>query len=225
MREEIQSASEQSRVLIAEYREQIAEKKTTLANIDEHERKDLEKITDHESSLIAAENEKSGNAQEVISTVVYIDPTPLKSAADEAANMKEYLREWERMNDIIREKLTPKQERSSELTSKIQIARELPKELLKTAALPVEGLTVDEQGRIRINDTLIDGLSEGEALEFAFKLAKAQAGDLKVICVDGWQNLGSRQKEIIEAAKTDEYQYFVLETVEGEELNIEVMEG
>ncbi|MNO64375.1 DNA replication and repair protein RecF [compost metagenome] len=225
IREEIQSSTEQSKIFIAEYREQVAEKKATLANIDEHERKDLEKITDHESSLIAAENEKSGNAQEVISTVVYIDPTPLKSAADEAANMKEYLREWERMNDIIREKLTPKQERSSELTSKIQIARELPKELLKTAALPVEGLTVDEQGRIRINDTLIDGLSEGEALEFAFKLAKAQAGDLKVICVDGWQNLGSRQKEIIEAAKTDEYQYFVLETVEGEELNIEVMEG
>lgn len=225
MREEIQSASEQSRVFIADYREQVAEKKTTLANIDEHEQKDLEKITDHESNLIATENEKSGNAQEVINTVEYIDPAPLKEAADQAAAMKEYLREWERMNDIIREKLTPKEERSAELTAKIKTARELPKELLKTAALPVDGLSVDEQGRIRIDNTLIDGLSEGEALEFAFKLAKAQAGDLKVICVDGWQNLGSKQQEIIESSKSDEYQYFVLETVDGQDLNIEVVEG
>lgn len=224
-REEIQLASEQSRVFIAEYREQLVEKKATLANIDEHEQKDLEKIADHESNLIAAENAKSGNAQQIIDTTNWIESEPLKAAADHAASMKEYLREWERMNDIIREQLAPKQERSAELTAKIQKARELPKELLKTAALPVEGLSVDEQGRIRIDGTLLDGLSEGEALGFAFKLAKAQAGELKVICVDGWQNLGSKQREIIEAAKSDEYQYFVLETVDGRELNIEIMEG
>lgn len=224
-REEIHAASEQSRVFIAEYKEQIAEKRTTLGSIDEHERKDLEKISDHEKNLIAAEQASSGNAQDIISNNIWIDTEPLKVAADNAASMKEYLREWERMNDIIREKLAPKEERSAELTAKIQTARQLPKELLKTAALPVEGLSVDEQGRIRINDTLIDGLSEGEALEFAFKLAKAQAGPLKVICVDGWQNLGSRQQEILAAAQTDDYQYFVLETVEGQDLNIEIVEG
>ncbi|MGD8188531.1 AAA family ATPase [Brevibacillus ginsengisoli] len=224
-REEIRQSSEQSLVFISEYKEQIAEKRATLVSIDEHERKDLEKITDHEANLIAAEQSKSGNAQEVISNLVWVDSEPLKAAADHAASMKEYLREWERMNDIIREKLAPKEERSAELTVKIKTSRELPKELLKTASLPVEGLSVDEQGRIRINDTLIDGLSEGESLEFAFKLAKAQAGPLKVICVDGWQNLGSLQREIIEAAKQDDYQYFVLETVDGQDLNIEIVEG
>ncbi|WP_409346792.1 hypothetical protein [Paenibacillus sp. MBLB4367] len=224
-REDIQQEAEQSRVFMAEYREQLAEKKSSLANIAEHERKDLEKITDHEANLIAAENAKSGNAQQIIDTAAWIDPAPLKEAADNAAKMKEYLREWERMTDIIKDKLAPKEARSSDLTTKIQKARELPKELLKTAALPVDGLSVDEQGRIRINETLIDGLSEGEALEFAFKLARAQAGELKVICVDGWQNLGSRQQEIIESAKHDDYQYFVLETVEGQDLNIDIVEG
>lgn len=224
-REEIQMASEQSRVFIAEYKEQIAEKRATLGSLDEHERKDLEKITDQEANLIASEQAKTGNAQEVVANTVWVDTAPLKEAADHAASMKEYLREWERMNDIIREKLPPKEERSVELTSKIKRARELPKELLKTAALPVDGLSVDEQGRIRIHDTLIDGLSEGESLEFAFKLAKAQAGPLKVICVDGWQNLGSKQRDIIEVAKTDDYQYFVLETVDGQDLNIEIVEG
>lgn len=142
-REEIQLASEQSRVLIAEYREQMAEKKATLVNIDDHEKKDLEKIADHETNLIAAENAKSGNAQQIIDTTDWIESEPLKAAADHAASMKEYLREWERMKEIIREKLAPKQERSFELTAKIQKARELPQELLKTAALPVDGLTVE----------------------------------------------------------------------------------
>lgn len=224
-KEMIQQEAEQSKAFIAEYREQLSEKKTTLANIDDHERKDIEKIRTHEANLIEQENEKSGNAQKIVEETEWIDTEPLKNAADEAAKMKEYLREWERMNEIIREKLAPKEERSAELTEKIKTARELPKELLKTAALPVDGLSVDELGRIRINETLIDGLSEGEALDFAFKLAKAQAGELKVICIDGWQNLGSKQQEIIRDAMTDDYQYFLLETVDGKDLNIEIVEG
>ncbi|OAB48495.1 AAA family ATPase [Paenibacillus antarcticus] len=224
-KESIQQEGEQSAVFINEYKEQLVDKKSTLANIDEHEKKDLEKIEDHEANLITSENEKSGNAQKIIDESVLIDVEPLKESANQAAEMKEYLREWERMNEIIKEKLSPKEARSAELTNKIQKARELPKELLKTASLPVEGLSVDEQGRIRIDDTLIDGLSEGESLEFAFKLAKAQAGELKVICVDGWQNLGSRQQEIIESSKHDDYQYFVLETIDGQDLNIEIVEG
>lgn len=224
-KEDIQREIEQTKGFISEYREQIAEKKSALDNIAEHERKDLEKITDHEANLISAENAKSGNAQQVIADTVLVDLKPLDNAATVAAEMKEYLREWERMNDIIKGKIAPKEARSADLTAKIEKARELPKELLKTAALPVEGLTVDAKGQIRINDTLIDGLSEGEALAFAFKLARAQAGDLKVICVDGWQNLGSKQQEIIDAAMQDEYQYFILETIDGKDLNIEIMEG
>lgn len=223
-REEIKLLSEQSQVFIGEYKEQIADKRATLSNIDALEQSELQRIAQHEASLIEAEQAKAGNAQQIIDSVTWTDPTPLKEQANHAASMKEYLREWERMNDIIREKLAPKEERSAELTSKIQTARDLPKQLLQTAALPVEGLSVDEQGRIRIDGTLIDGLSEGEAWEFAFKLAKAQSGELKVICLDGWQNLGSRQREIIEAAKHDDYQYFLLETVEGAPLQVSELE-
>lgn len=225
VREDIQREAEQSQIFIAEYREQLAEKKSTLSNLNEHERKDIEKIDTHEATLINEENAKSGNAQEVIDTVEWIDSEPLKAAADEAAQMKEYLREWERMNEIIRGQLAPKEERSADLTTKIQKARELPTELLKTASLPVEGLSVDEQGRIRINGTLLDGLSEGESFDFAFKLAKAQAGPLKVICVDGFQNLGSKQQEILKEAMKDDYQYFILSTEDGKDLTIEIMEG
>ncbi|MBW4083580.1 AAA family ATPase [Paenibacillus sp. S150] len=225
IKEDIQQEVELNKRYISEHREQIAEKTTSLDNLAEHERKDKEKIADQETNLIAAEKAKSGHAQQVIADVEWIDPEPLQATAHKAAEMKEYLREWERMNDIIREKLAPKEARAADLTAKIEKARELPKELLKTAALPVDGLTVDDKGRIRIDGTLLDGLSEGESFEFAFKLAKAQAGELKVICMDGWQNLGSKQQEILEAAQQDDYQYFLLSTVEGKELNVETVEG
>ncbi|ETT46238.1 hypothetical protein BSK66_31710 [Paenibacillus odorifer] len=225
VREDVQREVELNKGYVSEHRQLIAEKSSSLNNIAEHERKDLEKIKDHEASLISAEKAKSGDAEQVIADVEWIDPEPLQAAAHKAAEMKEYLREWERMNDIIREKLSPKEARSADLTSKIEKARELPKELLKTAALPVDGLTVDDKGRIRIDGTLIDGLSEGEALDFAFKLAKAQSGPLKVICIDGYQNLGSKQQSILENAQHDDYQYFLLSTVEGKDLNIEIVEG
>lgn len=225
MREDVQREVELNKGYISEHRQLIAEKSSSLNNIAEHERKDLEKIKDHEANLIAAEKAKSGDAEQVMADVDWIDPEPLQAAAHKAAEMKEYLREWERMNDIIREKLSPKEARSADLTAKIEKARELPKELLKTAALPVDGLTVDDKGRIRIDGTLIDGLSEGEALDFAFKLAKAQSGPLKVICIDGYQNLGSKQQSILENAQHDDYQYFLLSTVEGKDLNIEIVEG
>lgn len=225
VREDIQREVDLNRGYVSEHREKIAEKISALNNIAEHERKDLEKIADHEANLIAAEKARSGDAEQVIADVEWIDPEPLQTRAHKAAEMKEYLREWERMNDIVREKLAPKEARAADLTAKIEKARELPKELLKTAALPVEGLTVDDKGRIRIDGTLIDGLSEGEALDFAFKLAKAQSGPLKVICIDGYQNLGSKQQAILADAQQDDYQYFLLSTVEGKELNIETVEG
>lgn len=221
----IQQEADQARAFISEYQSHLSEANTKLGNIAELEKKDIERINENEIQQIELEQTKAGNAQKIVADIEWIDPKPLKQAADEATKMKEYLREWERMNDTIREKLAPQEERSASLTAKIEKARVLPKELLKTAALPVEGLEVDAKGSIRINGTLIDGLSEGESWEFAFRLAKAQAGDLKVICIDGFQNLGSRQREILEAAATDDYQYFLLETIEGKDLNIEILEG
>jgi hypothetical protein len=214
---------EQAKTTIQEYQTTKATKEAQLLHIDELEKKDLELIEQDKLSKITTENTKAGNAHKIIDTLKRVEVETLKEKANEAAKMKEFLREWERMNDIIREKISPKEQRSSDLTTKIQKARELPQELLKTASLPVEGLEVDDQGRIRINGTLLDGLSEGEAIDFAFRLAKVQAGELKVICIDGWQNLGSKAKEILEEAATDDFQYFLLETVENTPFEIETL--
>ena len=96
--------------------------------------------------------------------------------------MQSFLRDYDLMTSLIREKLVPREELAKVLTARIEKGREMPTELLKTAALPIPGLAVDSEGKIRIGKTLIDGLSEGEQLQLAFRVARAQAGELKLIC-------------------------------------------
>lgn len=121
------------------------------------------------------------------------------------------------MVDIRDNKLATKERYSNDLTAKIDKARELPGELLKTAKMPIEGISVDAEGLIRINNTLIDGLSDGEKLELAMRIAKAQAGELKVICLDKFESLNPKaQKKLLEEMSNDEYQYFVTSTMADE---------
>ena len=141
--------------------------------------------------------------------------------------MQSYLRDFDLMASMIREKLAPKEELSKTLTARIEKGREMPKELLKIAALPIPGITVDSNGNIRQDGTLIDGLSEGEQLELAFRVAKAQAGELKLICLDGWSKINPSDKEWIEKEiAEDEYQYILLETTDNDlTINIDGVTG
>jgi len=62
-------------------------------------------------------------------------------------------------------------------------------------------------------------------LELAFRVAKAQCGPLKVICLDGINKINNRDRIWIEnEMQVDEYQYFVTSTEDGE-LQIETKEG
>ena len=101
----------------------------------------------------------------------------------------------------------------------------MPMELLKIAAVPIPEINIDNDGRIRIGQTLLSDLSEGEQLELAYRMAKAQCGDLKVICLDGFNKINPTARKWIEAEmQTDEYQYFVIETTDGD-LQIDVKGG
>ena len=154
-----------------------------------------------------------------------IEVEPLRKAADEVAHMQSYLRDFDLMSTLIREKLAPREELSSLLTARIEKGRKLPQELLKIAALPVPGITVDSDGFIRIGQTLIDGLSEGEQMELAFRVAKAQAGELKLICLDGWNKINPSARSWIEKEiDEDDFQYLVVTTEDGD-LMVNVSDG
>ena len=210
---------------IAEYKQSIATKDQEYLTIDQLEEQAIASIDEKTEERVKTENAKVGNATTILETQQEIDIEPLRKEADEVAHMQSYLREYDRMADIINTKLAPRQELSKTLTARIEKARELPMELLKIAAVPIPGITVDSEGRIRIGQTLLSDLSEGEQLEMAFRVAKAQCGPLKVICLDGINKINPADREWIEKEiLTDDYQYFILSTTDGD-LNIEIKEG
>jgi len=223
VRERIDAEAKELENIVSSCKESIAVKEQELANMDKLEEQALQAVGEKLEEKIKTENAKAGNARTILKTLKEIDVEPLRDEADKVADMQSYLREWERMNDIINGFLSPRQEKSKTLTAKIAKARELPRELLKTAAVPIPGILVDGEGHIRIGKTLISDLSEGEQLELAFRVAKAQAGELKVICLDGINKINEADRMWIEKdAKKDDFQYFLLETSDSEQMQIEI---
>jgi len=174
-------------------------------------------ITEKAEERIKTEEALVEDSRKILAETVAVDVEPLKVAADQVAHMQSFLRDYDLMASLIREKLAPREELSKLLSARIDKGRKMPTELLKTAALPIPEITVDGEGQIRIGQTLIDGLSEGEQLGLAFRVAKAQAGQLKLICLDGWNKINPTERTWIEKEiNEDEFQYVVVSTEDGD---------
>lgn len=102
---------------------------------------------------------------------------------DTAEQMRKHLNEYQRMVAMQKE-LEDLSARSTELTEKIELARELPARILETATIPVDGLTV-ENGIPLIHGLPISNLSDGELLELCVDITVSKPGQLGIILVDG----------------------------------------
>ncbi|MDP4158187.1 MAG: AAA family ATPase [Bacillota bacterium] len=199
---------------ISNCKNSLTAKEQELLNIDTLEEQALASIDENTNQRIETESAKAGNAKED-SEKKLIDIDPLQAVAEKVAHMQSFLREFDRMDDMIKTKIAPKQELSQTLTARIETARTMPMELLKTAAVPIPEIAVDGNGKIRIGGTLLDGLSEGEQLDLALRVAKAQAGELKLICIDGISKINpSNRKWLEDEMLVDEYQYYILDTTD-----------
>lgn len=221
-KDSVSQVSEQ-KDLISINETKIAAKQQELLGLDEKEQSEKNSVDEKVKSEIEKEEIRIGKAADYLKEHQVIDIDPLQEEANNVQTMVSYLRDWDRIIEIRDNQLAPKERYSDELTSKIEKARTLPGELLKTATMPIEGISVDENGNVRINGTLIDGLSDGEKLELAMRVAKAQCGELKIICMDKWESLDkSAQDILIKEMTEDEYQYFVTEVAATENGEIEV---
>lgn len=217
---EILQEIEEQKELINSCKNRISVKEQELLNLDKVENLEVEAVDKKLSFEIEKEKTQLGKASEYLENNEYIDIVSLQAQAEEVQRMQSYLREYDKMVDIRDGKLASWKEYSSTLTKKIEKARELPSELLKTAKMPINGISVDSKGMIRINGTLIDGLSDGEKLELSFVIAKAQCGELKLICLDRFESLNEKErKKLIEEMATDDYQY-ILTSTESDEYEI-----
>ncbi len=226
VREAISLESTEAKETRSHFQSLKAAKEQELNNIDELEKQALQSIDEKTEEQIKTVDAEAGNSKKTLETLQSIEIESLQKEADEVATMRDYLRDFDLMKDILINKLAPKEGESKALTAKIEKARSLPLELLKISKCPIDGITVDSEGLLRINGTLINGLSSGEMRDLSVKIARARAeqGYLKIICFDGFQDLNpEEQQKIIEEAKKDGFQWFFLKTTDGE-LSIEIID-
>ena len=148
-----------------------------------------------------------------------VDLTPLTEEVTEAEKMKSHLNEYHRMKTMQSE-LDKLNEDSEELTRKIELARALPGQILETATLPVEGLTV-ENGVPLINGLPISNLSEGEQLDLCVDVTISKPQALQIILIDGAEKLSDANRERLYAkCKSKGLQFIATKTTNDEAMEV-----
>lgn len=220
---EIIAAVDEQKDIIAINNNKITAKEEELKNLSGKELSERFAVEEKINNEIEKEKIRIGKAAGYLKENTPIDIAPLQEEADRVTEMVSYLRDWDRIIEIRDGVLSSKQAYANALTEQIDRARSLPGELLKTAKMPIDGISVDADGKVRINGTLLDGLSDGEKISLSMKIAKAQAGELKLICVDKFESLDkAAQSKLLEEMTADEYQYFVTEVMNTESNLVEV---
>ena len=223
IKQEVAAYKEQENEAIQSEKQKIASRSAAISGLVEQERIELAAVDSETKQAIASERVRIGEAAEYLEQHEPIDIEPLQNEADRVAEMQSYLREWDRMVEIRDGQLAKKKRYSDILTNLIEAARNKPSELLKQHKLPIDGISVDEEARIRINETLLDGLSDGEKMEVAFKIALQRMGDLRIICLDGFEKLNeSEQRKILELCEQNDIQAFVTVTKDTEDGKFEI---
>lgn len=194
----------------AEERNKIESEIQELKNKIELLQKDLENIdikyektiAETKSETIAEKTKLSENikvANEWASKghkVTEILENELKIAEEMKGHINEYDRMIEMQNNA--EKL---KEQSEKLTNKIELARNLPGEILKECNIPVKNLTVKD-GIPLVNEIPVGNLSEGEKLMLCVDVTLGNENNLKLILIDGTEKLSDEnRKKLYEICK------------------------
>lgn len=214
----MQVEKEQLEKDIARMEEQIKANKEKLQNLGQtlEDKKNIANL-EYEKK-VAALDESIGRAKEYANQEP-IDITEMQAECDLAEKMKSYINEYNRMIDY-QEQNERLQEQANTLTNKIEHARQLPGEILKTATIPVEGLTV-EDGKPLIDGKPISNLSEGEQLMLCVDVALSKPNNLKLILLDGVEKLSENNRQLLyQKCKEKDLQYIATRTTNDDELII-----
>lgn len=148
-----------------------------------------------------------------------VDISAMQAEVKTAEEMKKHLNEYKRMKSMQNE-LETLEEHSKALTSKIELARELPGEILKTATIPVKGLTIKD-GIPLINGLPVSNLSEGEQLQLCVDVALSKPSSLQIILIDGAEKLSEKNRlALYEKCKEKGLQFIATRTTDSDDLEV-----
>lgn len=147
------------------------------------------------------------------------DVTALDLEITTAEAMKKHLNEYKRMVDMQGE-LEQLKLNSEALTAKIELARELPGEILKVATIPIAGLTVKD-GIPLINDLPVSNLSDGEKLDLCVDITISKPSAWSIILLDGTEKLDETSRaNLYKKCKEKGLQFIATRTTNDNELEI-----
>ena len=136
-----------------------------------------------------------------------------------AEEMKGHLNEYDRMKEM-QKKVDNFNTISENFTNKIELARNLPGEILKEVNIPVKNLTV-ENGIPLVNGLPVGNLSEGQKLMLCVDIALSNPNSLKLILIDGVEKLSeTNRNELYKICKEKGLQYIATRTTNDNELKI-----
>lgn len=123
-------------------------------------------------------------------------PTQQKEAELQAATeMIKHLNEYDRMKRLM-DDVDVLVKKSEWFTQQIELARNLPAQILKEARIPLDGLTVKD-GVPLIHGLPISNLSEGEKLSLCVDVAISKPNALQIILIDGAEKLSVANREAL----------------------------
>lgn len=152
------------------------------------------------------------------------DVTELESEVNQATEMIQYLQTYDRFTEQARQ-IDLLRADSERYTEKIEIARNLPAEILKTATIPVDNLTV-VKGQAMINKgdkgiLPISNLSDGEKFDLCVDVTISNPQGLKIILIDGVERMSTENKNKLYAkCKKAGLQFIATRTTDAEDLEV-----
>lgn len=151
-----------------------------------------------------------------------VDTTDLEDEINEADAMKNHISDYRRIVQL-RSETDELKKQSDSLTAKIELARTLPGEILQTATIPVEGLTVKD-GIPLINGLPVSNLSEGEQLDLCVDVALSKPNSLQIILIDGAEKLSDEnRKRLYEKCAGKGLQFIAARTTNDNEMEIKYL--
>lgn len=192
------------------------------------------KIKELENKKKELEKQKETNEKNIKETVKEMEEFLKNNELKDSKEIKEKVKKTDEMRTFInmakniegeKELLKDKEKAKNIYEDLLSKARELPEELLSKAKMPIKGLSVKD-GNVTINGLTIDNLSTSEQIKLAVDIAKLTSKDLKVICIDRFESLDNKtKKEFFEHIKDDDFQYFITEVADNEDVEIQNLTG
>jgi hypothetical protein len=147
------------------------------------------------------------------------DTSEMEREVSSVEKMKAHINEYRRMERLEGE-VKQLMARSSELTAKIELARNLPGKILEECSIPIEGLTVVD-GIPLINNLPVSNLSDGEKLNLCVDVAIQNPNGLHIILIDGIERLASEMREkLYKKCKEKGLQFIATRTTDDEDLTV-----